>query len=100
MESFLSLMSGPLAALLRYGLTAAGGAMVARGYVDGATAQAVVGGLATAIPAVIGALTSTKTAAAAKVLRSDGVGIKLPTGRVLTDPSQAAQINNSAMNDR
>lgn len=87
--NFLSLMSGPLMALARYGVTAAAGAVVARGYVDGATAQTIGAGLLAAVAAGIGALTSTKTAAIAKAADVPGAKVTLPNGKTVASASAA-----------
>jgi hypothetical protein len=65
--TFLKLMSGPLAAAVRYGVTAGMSTLAAKYAIDGNTSAAIVNGVVAAVPAVIGMLTSTKSAAVQKV---------------------------------
>lgn len=92
MNSFLLLMSGPLMAAVRYGVTAAGAAAVARGWTDGATATAVGGGIIAAISAGIGMLTSTKSVAVQKVADIKGARVQLPNGDTVGDAHTAAAV--------
>jgi hypothetical protein len=72
--TFLKLMSGPIAALVRYGVTAGSAYAIGKGLppdVVAAVGTAIVG----AVPAVIGALTSTKAAAVQKVNAIEGVTV-------------------------
>jgi L-serine deaminase len=65
--TFLKFMSTPLAAAVRYGATSGMTALAAKYAIDGNTQAAIVNGIVAAVPAVIGMLTSTKSAAIAKV---------------------------------
>ena len=89
-------MSGPLMALLRYGVTAAAGAVVAKGWTDGATATTIGAGVIAAGSAAIGALTSTKPAAVAKVAEIKGASVKLPNGVTVRSGDEAASATHDA----
>jgi len=96
--NWLNMFSGPIQALIRYGITAAGGAMVARGWVEASVADQVVGAAIAVVPAVVGALTSTRRATVAHVVAMPEVAaVRMENGVNLTNPEQ---VNNSAMNDR
>lgn len=87
--AFLSLMSGPLAALLRYGISAgATAALATHAIPDNIVAQGAAF-LTACVPAIIGAITSTKSAAVAKVAELPGYGVKTPSGAVVTSAAEA-----------
>jgi hypothetical protein len=87
--AILSMMSGPIMAAARYAITAAGAAVVAKGYTDGATASTVGAGILALLSAGLGMLTSTKTAAIAKVADLPGYAVQTPAGKI----SSSADLN-------
>jgi hypothetical protein len=92
--NFLSLMSGPLMALVRYAVTAGSAYALGKGLPPDVVTHAGALVLAGA-PAVIGMLTSTKAAAVAKVADVPGAKVTLPSGRTVTSAAEA----NRAMSD-
>lgn len=91
MNPFLiSLMSGPLMAAVRYAVTAAGAAAVAKGWTDGATATTIGGGIIAAASAGIGMLTSTRAANVTRVAGIPGAKVQLPNGTTVANKETAA----------
>lgn len=94
MNSFLLLMSGPLMAALRYGVTAGATALATKYAIDGATTAAIVNGILAAASAGIGMATSTKAANIAKTADLPGTSVKLPNGKLVTSAAQANEVTS------
>lgn len=91
MLSFLPLLSGPLNALVRYGLTAAGGLMVGRGFITEEAWQYISGGLLIMAPTWIGTALSTQKAKIVTVADIPGVSLGLPNGALVRNSTQAIE---------
>lgn len=81
--TFLAWFSGPVNAAIRYGLTALGTWLIAKG-VDQGAAEQIIGGLIAAIPSILGILTSiapVKKVAAAQL--PDVAAVQTKSGKTI-----------------
>jgi hypothetical protein len=88
LKFLVSMAGGPLSAIFRYGITAASSYAIAKGVPSGVVENLAAAAVGIA-PVIIGAMSATKTARAAQLIKSDSVEAIQTNAGVITSPQQA-----------